>query len=163
MPTATLDRVFALSEYLWKEVVSLPLFSVPPLHRHLIIYELILLDIQHILSSSDPLKISDDTMDRRLDGFLLQFQETLGLLKVSTGHQSSPNSTHFFQNSNHNNIYGGYFIASITNNPLVHDPVVREQSRKILQVLYIYMMIFFLFLFRFIVRELTSGKTFKLF
>ena len=34
----------------------------------------ILVDIQKILSSSDPVKISDDTIDRRLDDFLLQFQ-----------------------------------------------------------------------------------------
>ena len=34
----------------------------------------ILVDIQRILSSSDPMEISDDTIDRRLDDFLLQFQ-----------------------------------------------------------------------------------------
>jgi hypothetical protein len=36
----------------------------------------ILVDIQRILSSSDPVEISDDTLaiDRRLDDFLLQFQ-----------------------------------------------------------------------------------------
>ena len=38
----------------------------------------ILLDIQRILSSSDPVEVSqaasDDTIDRRLDDFLLQFQ-----------------------------------------------------------------------------------------
>jgi hypothetical protein len=34
----------------------------------------ILVEIQQILSSRDPVKISDDTIDRRLDDFLLQFQ-----------------------------------------------------------------------------------------
>ena len=34
----------------------------------------ILVDIQHILRSTDPLEISDDTIDRRLDDFLIQFQ-----------------------------------------------------------------------------------------
>ena len=34
----------------------------------------ILVDIQKLLNSSDPVKISDDTIDRRLDLFLLQFQ-----------------------------------------------------------------------------------------
>ena len=37
----------------------------------------ILVDIQHILSSNDPVETSEDTtlaIDRRLDDFLLQFQ-----------------------------------------------------------------------------------------
>ena len=34
----------------------------------------ILVDIQHILSSSDPIEISDDTINRRLDDFLFHFQ-----------------------------------------------------------------------------------------
>ena len=34
----------------------------------------ILVDILHILSSTDPVEMSFDTIDRRLDDFLLQFQ-----------------------------------------------------------------------------------------
>ena len=42
----------------------------------------ILVDIQHILSSNDPVNISDDTVDRRLDDFLLQFQVSTIQLKL---------------------------------------------------------------------------------
>jgi len=132
LSTATLDRVSTLSDSLWKEVVSLPLPAIPPLREPLIIYELILVDILHILSSSGPVEISEDTIDLRLDDFLLQFQEALDLLKDPSDQQSSLNSIHFFQNAHHTNISGGIFNAS-TYNPVVHDPVVREQSNKILQ------------------------------
>jgi hypothetical protein len=140
LPTAMLERVSAVSESLWEEVKSLPVFAIPPLHKHLIVYGLILVDIQHILSSNDPV---DDTIDSRLDDFLLQFQEALDLLNHKGPTQrSSPNSTHFFQNSHHIIISGGNFSAS-TSNPVVHDPVLRDQSRKILQVIYIQSVVLF--------------------
>jgi len=133
LPTATLDTVSAFSEFLW----SLPLSTILPLHNHLIIYKCILAEIQHILlCSSDPAEISDDKIGCRLDDFRIQFQEALDLLKCPAGQRISPNSTQFFQNSHHIIISGGNFSAS-TNNPVVHDPVVREQSHKILQILYI--------------------------
>jgi len=135
LPIATLDTVFSFSESLWEEIESLPrpLSTISTLHKPLMIYKLILIDIQHILSSSDPVEISDDAIDRRLDDFLLQFQEALDLLKCPTSQQNSPNPIHFFQNSHDINIYGGNFSV---NNPVVYDPVVREQSRKTLQVTY---------------------------
>jgi len=147
LSTATLERVSDLSDSLWEEVMSLPLPTIPTLHKPLIIYELILVDILRILSSSGPVEISDDTIDRRLDDFLLQFQEALDLLKgpIDTGKHTSSNSTHFFQNSHHINIYGGYFSAS-TCNPVVHDPVVqevREQNQKFLQVIHIQWVVLF--------------------
>ena len=40
LPTATLDRVSVFSECLWDEVMSLPLSTIPPLHKPLIICEL---------------------------------------------------------------------------------------------------------------------------
>jgi len=125
-----------------RSIVSSEISTVPPLHKPLIIYGLILVDIQQILSSSDPVEISDDTIDRRLDDFLLQFQEALDLLKAPTGQRSSPNSSHFFKDSHHFNIFGGNFIAS-TINPVVHDPVVREQYHKILQIIYIQCVVLF--------------------
>jgi len=94
------------------------------------------------MNSSDPVEISDDIIDRRLDDFLLQFQEALDLLKGSTGQPSSPNSPHFFQHSHHIIISGGNFSAS-TSNPVAHDPVVREQSHKILQAIYIQWVVLF--------------------
>jgi len=142
LPTALLCRVSALSESLCKEVVSLPPSTIPPLHKPLTIYGLILADIEHILSSNDSVDISDDTIDRRLDEFLLQFQEALDLLKVEgptrTDQQNSPNSAHFFQNSHHFIIYGGNFnvTSTSTSNLAVHDPELREQSHKTLQVLH---------------------------
>jgi len=144
LPTATLDRVSALSESLWEDVILLPLSAIPSLYKPLIIYGLILADIQHILSSSDLVEISDDsdTIDRRLDDFQLQFQEALDLLKGPADERSPPNSTHFFPNSHHIIISGGNFTAS-TSNPVVHDPVVREQSHKILQVIYIQCVVLF--------------------
>ena len=75
--------------------MSLPLSTIPSLHivhKPLLIYGpwvdtniyrrtycllSILVDIQHILSSNDPVEISNDTtlaIDRRLDDFLFQFQ-----------------------------------------------------------------------------------------
>jgi len=132
LPIATLDTVSAFSESLWEEIESLPLSTISPLLKPLIIYKLILVDIQHILRSTDSVEISDDTIDRRLDDFLLQFQEALDLLKWPTGQRNSPISTHFFQNSHHITISGGKFSSStVTSNPVVHDPVVREQSHKI--------------------------------
>jgi len=142
LPIATLDRVSAFSESLWEEVMSLRLSTIPPLNKPLIIYGLILVDIQHILSSSDPRGISDDTIDHRLDDFLLQFQETLDFIKGPTGQGSSPQSTHFFQNSHHFIISGGNFTAS-TSNPVVHDPVVREQSHQIFQLMKIQCVVLF--------------------
>jgi len=128
LSTTMLDRTSVLSESLWEEVLQLPLSTIPPLQRSLTIYERILVDIQHILNSSDPVGISDDTIDRRLDDFLLQFQTALDLLKGSTGQRSSPNSTHFFPNSHHIIISGGNFSTSNTSNPVVYDPLVREQT-----------------------------------
>jgi hypothetical protein len=145
LPTAMLGGVSTLSESLWEEVRSLPLSTIPPLHEPLLVYEIILADIHHILNSNDPVEISDDTINVRLGDFLLQFQAALDLLSTSKGptrQQSSPNSTHFFQNSHHIVISGGNFSAS-TSNPTVHDPVLREQSRKILQVVYIQCVVLF--------------------
>jgi len=140
LPTATLDRVSALSDSLSEEVMSLPLSAIPPLHKPLIIYKLILVDI---LSSSGPAEVSDDdTTDRRLDDFLLQFQEALDLLKGPTGQRTSLNSTHFFENSHNIIISGGNFSTS-TYNPVVHDPVVRDQSHKILQAIHIQWVVLF--------------------
>jgi len=142
LPTAMLRRVSALSESLWEEVISLPPSTIPPLYKPLIIYRHILLDIERILSSNDTVEISDDTINRRLDDFLFQFQGAVDLLKGPISQQNSPNSTHFFQNSHHIIISGGNFNAS-TSNPVVHDPVLREQSRKTLQLAYIQCVVLF--------------------
>ncbi|KAF8806116.1 hypothetical protein BYT27DRAFT_7191415 [Phlegmacium glaucopus] len=133
LPTATLDRVSTLSTSLWEEILPLPLSIVPSIQSSLTMYELILVDIQQILSSNDPLGISDDTIDCQLDDFMVQFQEALNPLKGTISQSNPPNSTHFFQNAHHLLISGGNF----NNNPVVHDPVLREQSHQILRVLYI--------------------------
>jgi len=145
LPIATLEKVFAFSESLWEKVKPLPLSSVPSLHKHLIKYGLILVDIQHILSSSDPLEIDSLAIGFRLDDFLLQFQEALDLLKGPADQLSTQNSilAYFFPYSHHINIYGGIFSAGGTSNSVVYDPVVREQSRKILQVLYVQCVVLF--------------------
>jgi len=132
IPTATLERVSALSDSLSEEVRSLPVSAIPPLRKPLTIYKLILVDI---LGSSSPVEVSDDTFDRPLDDFLLQFQEALDLLKDPTCQHSSPNSTRVLENPRDVTIYGGTFNAS-TYNPVVHDPAVREQNHKILQEIY---------------------------
>jgi len=146
LPTATLDRVSALSDSLSEEVRLLPVSAIPPLHNPLKIYKLILVDI---LSPSGPVEVSDNTIDRRLDDFLLQFQEALDLLtssRGSAGQQSSPNSTQLFQNPRDITIYGGIFNAGTYNPPVVHDPVVREvreQNHKILQAIHIQWVVLF--------------------
>ena len=48
--------------------------STTTYHRIHCEYLSILEDIQHILSSNDPVDMSDDTIDRRRDDFLFQFQ-----------------------------------------------------------------------------------------
>ncbi|KAF8806112.1 hypothetical protein BYT27DRAFT_7191412 [Phlegmacium glaucopus] len=131
--TATLDRVSALSKSLWEEILPLPLSTIPSLQSSLTIYELILVGIQQILSSNDPLRMSDDTIDRQLGDFMVQFQEALNPLKGTISQRNSPNSTHFLQNAHHFLISGGNFSS----NPVIHDPVLREQSHQILRVLYI--------------------------
>ncbi|KAF8806117.1 hypothetical protein BYT27DRAFT_7191416 [Phlegmacium glaucopus] len=131
IPAATLDRVSPLSKLLWEEILLLLPSTIPSLQSSLTTYELILVDIQQILSSNDPLRVSDDTIDRQLDDFMVQFQKALEPLKISQ--RVSPNSTHFFQNSHHILISGGNFSS----NPVVQDPVLREQSHNILRVLYI--------------------------
>ncbi|KAF8806098.1 hypothetical protein BYT27DRAFT_7242957 [Phlegmacium glaucopus] len=133
LPTATLDRVSALSASLWEEILLLPLSTIPSLQSSLTIYELILVDIQQILRSNDPLRMSDDTIDCQLGNFIVQFQEALNPLKGTISQRNSPNSTHFFQNSHHIHISGGNFSS----NPVVYDPALREQSHQILRVLYI--------------------------
>jgi hypothetical protein len=133
LTSSTLDRVSALSKSLWKEISLLPLSTIPSLQNSLTIYERILVEIQQILNSSDPLRMLDDTMDRQLDDFLFHFQEALDPLRGTSSQRNSPKSTHFFENSHHILISGGTFSS----NPVIHDPVVREESHKILQVLYI--------------------------
>jgi hypothetical protein len=145
IPTATLDRVSALSDTLSEEVIMLPVSAIPPLHKPLTIYKHILIDILHILSSSGPVEVSDYTIDRPLDEFLLQFQVALDILKDPTGQHSSTNSTRLFENPRDITIYGGIFNAS-TYNPVVHDPVVREvreQNHKILQAIHIQWVVLF--------------------
>jgi hypothetical protein len=65
----------------------------------------------------------------RLDDFGLQIQEALDLIKPTVDQQGSSNS-HFFPHS-HVIISGGMF--NLNNNPVIHDPVVREQVHQILQ------------------------------
>jgi len=136
IPTATLHRASALSKSVWEEILVLPLSDIPLLQKPLTVYEFILVDIQQILNSNDPLEISNvtgNTIDRRLDDFMVEFQEALDLLEGTVSQRSSPNSTHFFQNAHDIIIAGGNFST----NPVIHDPVVREQSHKILQLVYI--------------------------
>jgi len=133
LPIATLDRASVLSKWLWEQVLVIPPFSIPHFQRSLTRYKLILVDIQQILSSKDPLEISDGKIDCRLDEFVLQFQEALDFIKGPISERSLPNSTHFFENSHHMVISGGNFSS----NPVLHDPIVREQAHKILQVVYI--------------------------
>lgn len=127
--SSTLDRASALSECLWEEIRLLPVLAVPTLQTSLRVYEIILFDIQQILNSHNSPEISDDMIDRRLDNFMLQFQEALDRIEGTISQQSSPGSTHFFQNSHHILVAGGNF----TNNPVLDDPVLRAQSKEILQ------------------------------
>ncbi|KAF8806097.1 hypothetical protein BYT27DRAFT_7257519 [Phlegmacium glaucopus] len=104
LPTAALDRVCALSKALWEEILLLPLPAIPSLQTSLTTYELILLDIQRILSSNDP-RMSDDMIDCQLGNFMVQFQKALDHLKGTTVSQRvSPSSTRKFTR----NIYDAF-------------------------------------------------------
>jgi len=137
LPTATLDRASGLSTLLWKEVQLLPLAGIPLLQEPLTMYELILVDIQQILSSNNSLEVSDGAIDRRLDDFMFQFQEALDLLESTISQRSTPSSAHFFQNAHDIIISGGNFSSLSTTTSVIHDPIVREQSHRILQLVYI--------------------------
>jgi hypothetical protein len=131
---STLDIVSALSRSLWEEILLLLPPAWPTLQTSLRVYEIILFDIQQILNLDDPPKISDDRIDRRLDDFMLQFQEALDRVEGTISQRSPPGSTHFFPYAHHFLVAGGNF----TSNPVLHDPVVRAQSENILQeVIYI--------------------------
>ncbi|KAF8806099.1 hypothetical protein BYT27DRAFT_7212383 [Phlegmacium glaucopus] len=68
------------------------------------------------------------TIDRQLDDFMLSSRKHWILLETPSANESHQiQHSNFFQNSHHIPISGGNFSA-ISNNPVVHDPVLREQS-----------------------------------
>ncbi|KAF8806106.1 hypothetical protein BYT27DRAFT_7294756 [Phlegmacium glaucopus] len=108
LPTAMLDRVSPLSKLLWEEILLLLQVpsTIPSLQSSLTKYELILVEIEQILSSNDPLRMSDDTIDRQLDDFMVQFQESLNPLKCTISQRNSLNAMRnikFFE----------YFISNV--------------------------------------------------
>ncbi|KAF8806115.1 hypothetical protein BYT27DRAFT_7257535 [Phlegmacium glaucopus] len=92
---ATLS-MWSLSKALWEEILLLPLSTISSLQNSLTTYELILVDVQRILSSNDP-RMSDDAIDCQLGNFIVQFQKALDRLKGTTVSQRiSPSSTRKF-------------------------------------------------------------------